>query len=626
MPLSDSELRDRAAKWVARHTREQRKPATIKDSSDLPYGRVRVYRPDLRREQVINGLIAKPNTEVWISLRPDGEYAIDDVNVPDTVRTLGAAAGSAALPDNALDFAALSIRDIQFEPCRLQYSKQGGTYLHVTAFNYNGARYQPALDSSGSEEGSDDADVAAFYPTGTSEYGIIGCYYNPITRALVYFAGEHGYDLGSFAFADRDDVPAGMIPVGAVLVTEGKDITAANAPVFFSWQTFVDENGYLLTGTSVIRTISGGSLTVGSEAVVIVAAESGATDTLVTLNVAGAPRMLWLIADSGDTITIDHAADNIFVYGQADINFGDTQAIPCYFDGADIFALAPTATGDAADITYDSAAPDDWNGDTNPGNVNDALDQLADRVSTNESDIGGLAAGGISAAGWVSLGQSLTYASADDPTFTATCSGVDLTSTLSVGMKLRVSQSTGGTKYFIITAIAFSTDTTLTLYGGTDYNLENEAISSPYYSAVKSPYGFPLDPTKWTVEATSTGDSSQASPTQNTWYNLGTVSLSIPIGVWYTRWEAAIYRNKANCATQITLSTANNSESDADFTASQYETSAEMTMTQGREKVLVLAAKTSYYLNFRTTTASTTSISRVGSTAKTIIRAVCAYL
>ena len=51
-----------------------------------------------------------------------------------------------------------------------------------------------------------------------------------------------------------------------------------------------------------------------------------------------------------------------------------------------------------------------------------------------------------------------------------------------------------------------------------------------------------------------------------------------------------------------------------------------MTMTQGREKVLVLAAKTSYYLNFRTTTASTTSISRVGSTAKTIIRAVCAYL
>src|SRR5690606_8173477 len=67
--------------------------------------------------------------------------------------------------------------------------------------------------------------------------------------------------------------------------------------------------------------------------------------------------------------------------------------------------------------------------------------------------------------GWLALGQTLIYASADDPTFTATVAGVDLTSKLSAGMRLRVSQSTGGTKYFIITKVAFSTDTTITLYG-----------------------------------------------------------------------------------------------------------------------------------------------------------------
>jgi len=39
-------------------------------------------------------------------------------------------------------------------------------------------------------------------------------------------------------------------------------------------------------------------------------------------------------------------------------------------------------------------------------------------------------------------------------------------------------------------AVAFdaSTDTTITVYGGTDYTLNNETISSPYYSIAKAPF------------------------------------------------------------------------------------------------------------------------------------------
>lgn len=350
MPPTDRELKDKAVKWLAERTRELQKPATVVDSSDLTYGRVRVYRPDLRREMVINGLTTQPGTVVWISLRPDGEWSVDGINVPETVRQFGAAAGAAALPPNALDFAALSVRDAQFEPCRLQYSKQGGTYLHVTAFNHNGDRYQPAVDSSGNEDGSDDTDVAVYFPSATGEYGVIGCYYDPVAQTLVFFAGEHGYDLSSFAFDDRDSIPAGMIPVGAVLVTEGKDITASNEPIFFSWQTFVDETGYLLTGAAVTRTIASGVLTVGNETVVVVASEGGTSDVLATLVVAGAPRVLWLIADSGDTITIDHAADNIYVYAAADMDFGDAQIISCLYDGTNVFVAGGGGAGASFDI------------------------------------------------------------------------------------------------------------------------------------------------------------------------------------------------------------------------------------------------------------------------------------
>jgi len=47
---------------------------------------------------------------------------------------------------------------------------------------------------------------------------------------------------------------------------------------------------------------------------------------------------------------------------------------------------------DASEITYTAIQPLDWDGDVQPGNVNAALDQLAERVDDNEYDIGTKAA------------------------------------------------------------------------------------------------------------------------------------------------------------------------------------------------------------------------------------------
>lgn len=247
-----------------------------------------------------------------------------------------------------------------------------------------------------------------------------------------------------------------------------------------------------------------------------------------------------------------------------------------------------------------------------------------------------LADAGIAASaspnGWVAAGETWVYVSADDPTFTFKITGVDLTSKYSVGMKIKLTQTT--VKYFIITAVAFSTDTTITVYGGTDYDLVSAAITLPYYSTVKAPQGFPVSPIKWTVEATDTNNASQATPTQNAWYNIGSVTISIPIGVWDLSYQVYTMAS-INSATDLvhhktTLSTANNSESDADFTVAQYQQIGSANQisafTANRRKIVLAAAKTSYYLNASVTIASVASMAFRGDTSKTIVRAICAYL
>lgn len=228
---------------------------------------------------------------------------------------------------------------------------------------------------------------------------------------------------------------------------------------------------------------------------------------------------------------------------------------------------------------------------------------------------------------WRPLGYTLTYASADSPTFTATVASQDLTGVLSPGMRLKLTQSTGGTKYFIITAVAFSTNTTITMYGGTDYTLNNEAITVPEYSTAKLPVGFPGDRAKWTVTSSDATERSQATPVQNTWYNLNSLSISIPIGSWDVSYKTYHGSNLDSAAgvrySFSTLSTANNSESDAEFTS--FVGAYDIKFINGPafvQKPLTLASKTSYYLNVRTTIASMTAIYR----GPANIRAVSAYL
>jgi hypothetical protein len=237
---------------------------------------------------------------------------------------------------------------------------------------------------------------------------------------------------------------------------------------------------------------------------------------------------------------------------------------------------------------------------------------------------------------WIPDDNTWTYSSADDPTFVISVNA-DMTSRVGVGNRIQLVQSST-TKYFIVTAVgSYSGGATLiTVYGGTDYDLANATISSPKYSRVKAPFGFPLDPDKWTVTMTDTSNRSQASPTQNVWYNVGSLSISIPIGLWRVYYEAtpeivATPGAATNYGFKVTLSTANNSESEALMTARKTSALPAMTGAVDRfsvhkEKIYSLASKTTHYLNVLTGTAGATSISIRGDDATTLVRAVSAYL
>lgn len=245
---------------------------------------------------------------------------------------------------------------------------------------------------------------------------------------------------------------------------------------------------------------------------------------------------------------------------------------------------------------------------------------------------GGGSSGGSGSAtnGWNSGTGTWSYVSADSPSFVVDVPDADA-ALFSVGARLSLTQTTE--KFFIVTAKGSPSGghTPCTIYGGTDYTLANSAITVPKWSNIKVPYGFPLDKAKWTVKATHNSNTTQSSPTANTWYNV--TSISLPIGAWDVDYKCAAYaiRNSTAIEQFVTLSTANNSESDNELTCwilNQGASSTTLGVLNGlfTQKQISVAAKTSYYLNMRTTQSSVTSIAVRGDVAITVLRAVCAYL
>lgn len=255
------------------------------------------------------------------------------------------------------------------------------------------------------------------------------------------------------------------------------------------------------------------------------------------------------------------------------------------------------------------------------------VNSIRSLVDTRADVVG---APGASEDGWIAAGETWVFGAADAPSYTFTIAGIDRTAKYTPGTRIKLTQS-AAVKYFIVTKVSFSTDTTVTVYGGTDYTL-GAAITLPFFSRVKAPAGFNLDPAKWTETFTDTTDRAQASPVLNTWYNIGTLKLSVPVGVWDLNYvcSADVTGTSGTADIQTSLSTSASAETDTSLTHRTLSqvgaANIRFIEASGGMRSLTVAAKTDYFLIFRTGGAAANNIDIRGDVTPTIIRAVSEYL
>lgn len=231
--------------------------------------------------------------------------------------------------------------------------------------------------------------------------------------------------------------------------------------------------------------------------------------------------------------------------------------------------------------------------------------------------------------GWTATGESWSYASWSATTRIGTITvPTDATTKYSAGMRIRISQSTGGTKYGIITKVEA---TTLTVFFPSGTTLNNEAISTPVYSSLKSPFGFPASPTVWSLSLESSNDRTISSASLASL----TDALVVGIGAWRMVLKGTIARpyaaSTSNDFYKVTLSSTTNSETHPNLSfvfnlrfGSASASSGGNGTTQTTDDVLLTVQTTFTVLGQRVAGANGTLQGSGGQA--TVVRAICGYL
>jgi hypothetical protein len=203
----------------------------------------------------------------------------------------------------------------------------------------------------------------------------------------------------------------------------------------------------------------------------------------------------------------------------------------------------------------------------------------------------------------------------------------DGTTVYTPGMRVKITQSTGGTKYGIIVAVSA---TTLTVFFPNGTTLNNEAISTPFYSSVKTPFGFPSSPTLWDLSLTSANDRTVS----GAGFATLTDSLVVGIGAWKLKMKVTILRpysaSTSNDYYRVTLSSTTTTETDPEMTVhfnlrfGSSSASSGGAMTEQTTEDVLLASQTTYTLLGKKDAGVNGTV--LGSAQATVIRAICGYL
>lgn len=231
------------------------------------------------------------------------------------------------------------------------------------------------------------------------------------------------------------------------------------------------------------------------------------------------------------------------------------------------------------------------------------------------------------------MGATMTFSSWNANTRIGVINtSIDLSTFVRERTRIKMTQTTGGTKFFIVHKV---TATQITGFFGTDYTLINEAIATPFFSNKPNPADFPLDPLKWTLSAVMVTDSTQPSAVQNTWYNLGGHNLPLGVGAWtvYSKQCVGVDRGAAGRVDSMGgISTSASTASDAELiggtAAGNGGVFAAGNITV--EKTMTFTTDTTLYAIQRSTTGGISTLYSFGQlsviSGSRVIRATSAYL
>lgn len=154
-------------------------------------------------------------------------------------------------------------------------------------------------------------------------------------------------------------------------------------------------------------------------------------------------------------------------------------------------------------------------------------------------------------------------------------------------------------------------------------------ISAVAYSTQKVPYGFPSASNKWQLDVLGRTQSSQVAAVGNTWYQIGSLQMSVPVGDWDLGYWVSTQQNGTAGGADVTstLATTTAAETDTTFTCQVSQNSAIIGALLHKSNKVSLSASTNYFLNSKNQTAlAANTLFNRGDTSTTIIRAIPAHL
>jgi hypothetical protein len=171
------------------------------------------------------------------------------------------------------------------------------------------------------------------------------------------------------------------------------------------------------------------------------------------------------------------------------------------------------------------------------------------------------------------------------------------------------------------------------IFGGSDYDVLDTStypVSNIYISRDKSPFGFPISPSKWEIVVKDT-TLRTTSATSGTWYNLGSLSIPVPIGSWKLSFVVAsrhIYASGSSTAqlfTALSTSTSSATNSSLECWNASGDLGNVTCNFHANDQVNVSSA-TVYYLIIKGVFAGTNTLRFENGESACVIRAENAYL